>query len=195
MINMTQRFCITFRRPNLQQDRSFLLQLAAQTSFAFIVGATPASAASHFEQTMKNILHHSRIILVDDTEAGLIHTEIENTAEGPRACLESIRLGDNWQGCKIGEAVMIQLQQECLVQNLPVHLRVKCGTPAQKLYERLGFKSCSTVTATDPFIDMKWMKDFIAPHDLHLIEGPILNQKDLMKKIVAITQHRAHPLR
>lgn len=65
-----------------------------------------------------------------------------------------ILISSNFRNLGIGTLLFKQLQLEAQQQKIPLRLQVAIGNPAQRLYERLEFK---TYQSDQVYVSMEWM--------------------------------------
>ena len=84
-----------------------------------------------------------QVIAVDDRHAGLLH--LEHDSDG--IFLANIQIAPEFQNRGLGTAVIVALLEVAQRLRRPVRLQVlKVNTPAQRLYQRLGFTGAGETT-------------------------------------------------
>lgn len=95
------------------------------------------------------------VIEVDDRIAGYLQV----LDRGSPIYVQNIAIAPAFQGKGVGTMILKGLQSKAAARKLPIHLGVfRTNTPAQRLYERLGFRK---IGETPTHIQMAW-------DDLHL---------------------------
>lgn len=134
-------------RPFSSDDQEFLYRLYASTRLQEIAAfgwpeaqqqaflRMQFTAQQRWYQMSYDAADH-QIIEVDGSPIGRLMVLRQPTS----ALLVDIALLPQFRGQGIGKDLIGKLIQECDQQKLPLRLQVQKTNPAQRLYERLGFK-------------------------------------------------------
>lgn len=134
-------------RPVRAEDRDFLLALYASTRAGEFqaVGWDAATLAAFLEmqfQIQDRALHQAHpgasfdVVLVDDQSAGRLYVD----RQGDAVHVIDVALLPEHRGQGIGAALLGALIAEARASGRPVRLQALRGSPAIRLYERLGFE-------------------------------------------------------
>jgi GNAT superfamily N-acetyltransferase len=141
-------------------DRAFLLELYAETRAEELAGvgwdaaARQAFLRMQFEAQDRGYLqaHPAAsfdVIVVDGEAAGRLYVD----RAGEALHVIEIALVGPHRGRGVGTALLRDLLDEAGGDGRPVTLNVLSGSPARRLYERLGF---AVVRADAIYTDMQW---------------------------------------
>lgn len=150
-------------RPAVPADQEFLFQLYAATrrqeiaAFGWNAAQQDAFLRMQFKAqqqwyaTAYADADH-QIVMLDDQAVG--RTLVQRKPEA--ATLVDIALLPDYRGRGLGESLLRDLLEACRAAQVPMRLQVLKTNPAQRLYERLGFRS----TGEDQmYLQMEWRGD------------------------------------
>ncbi len=135
-------------RRSVAADEPFLLKLYAESRAEELAHAGMdawqrevfVQMQFRVRQAAYNAAHPTALdeIICADSGLPLGRVLTDRTADG--MCLIDIAIVAQMQKQGIGARVIEELQQECRAQGCQMRLQVLKGTPAERLYRRLGFR-------------------------------------------------------
>ncbi|WDD91726.1 GNAT family N-acetyltransferase [Burkholderia sp. FERM BP-3421] len=130
-------------RPATEADLPFLLALREATMTEHLLRAgEPTDSASHAARVRAR-LDDAQIVCLDGAPAGLLKAYREPDSW----VVMQIQILPAHQRQGVGARVLRRVLDEADRQRVPVSLKVLKGNPAQRLYERLGFRIAAEVDA------------------------------------------------
>ncbi|NMO18427.1 GNAT family N-acetyltransferase [Pyxidicoccus fallax] len=152
-------------RPITASDEAFLFALYASTREGEVAmwGWAPAQREAFLKMqwlaqgrdwAVRYAGAEHRLVLVEGQPAGRMVV-----ARGGREWrLVDISLLPSSRGAGVGTRLLRELQDEAAKARVPVKLRVLRGSPAYRLYLRLGFRAEAAVPASegDPYVALEW---------------------------------------